>query len=69
MTTYTTNHGDMWDAIAKKTMGAEMYANQLIDANQRYSNIVKFDAGVILIIPEIVTSKSAVNLPPWKQRG
>ncbi len=59
----------MWDAIAKKTMGAEMYANQLIDANQRYSNIFKFDAGVVLIIPEIVTGKSAVNLPPWKQRG
>ncbi|MBX9866078.1 MAG: phage tail protein [Burkholderiales bacterium] len=65
--TYTTAAGDMWDKIAKEQLGSEYLSNQLIDANFKYSKVVKFEAGVVLNIPEIVQNKSKVNLPPWKR--
>lgn len=66
---YTTNAGDMWDSIAKSQMGNEFYANQLIDANFQYSNIVKFKAGVEVIIPDVIPLESAASLPPWRRNG
>lgn len=66
MTSYVTKKGDMWDQIALDTLGSELYANQLIDANFAYSKLMVFDAGVELIIPSINTAKSDVDLPPWK---
>ena len=66
MTTYTTKKGEMWDQIALEQLGNGKYANQLIDMNFQHSNVVKFDAGVVLVLPVIVASRSAVNLPPWK---
>lgn len=65
--TYTTKKGDTWDMIAFETLGNEMYANQLIDANLKYSKTVIFNVGVELIIPSIRTTNNAADLPPWKR--
>ena len=62
---YTTKTGDMWDKIAKEQLGNEFYANQLIDANLKYGSIVKFDNGILLTIPDMIITKSKINLPPW----
>lgn len=67
MNRYTTKAKDTWDIIAKKTLGSEFLANQLIDANFKYSQIVFFKAGIILNIPEIILQQSTVNLPPWRR--
>lgn len=37
----------------------------LLRANQRYRNIVIFDAGVKIICPDIDIEKAS-PLPPWK---
>lgn len=66
MTSYVTKKGDMWDQIALDKLGSELYANQLIDANFVYSKTVVFEAGIELMIPSINTTKSDVDLPPWK---
>lgn len=64
--TYTTILGDMWDAIAKKMLGSEMYTDALISANLKYSHIYIFSAGITLTIPD-VPIKAEESLPPWKR--
>lgn len=68
MKVYTTNAGDMWDSIALSQLGNEFYANQIIEANLQYSNTVTFATGVKLVIPELISSNSRINLPPWKKK-
>lgn len=66
MKTYTTKQGDMWDAIAEKTMGSEGLVGDLMRANRAYVHLYTLPAGVVLNIPEV---KPAVSdtLPPWKR--
>lgn len=66
---YTTQDGDMWDSIALSQLGDSYYANQLIDANRKYSAVVIFEAGIQLTVPTIVTELSKVNVAPWKRRN
>jgi phage tail protein X len=66
--TYTTISGDMWDLIAKKTLGSEMHTHVLMNANLRHRHIFIFPAGVALAIPD-VTADTPSTLPPWKQGG
>ncbi|MBO8136806.1 MAG: tail protein X [Desulfotomaculum sp.] len=63
---YVTVQGDMWDGIAKKTLGTEYYMSELIDANPEYREYVIFPAGIKLTIPEVSTP-APNTLPPWKQ--
>ncbi len=63
---YTTKSGDMWDMIALKTLGNEMYMSELIENNYKYRNVMIFEAGIKLNIPTTPTPK-ARNLPPWKR--
>lgn len=63
---YITVSGDMWDSVAYKIWGNEMYTDKLIKNNLQYKNIFIFPAGILLDIPNIEIKKSA-DLPPWKQ--
>jgi len=63
---YTTIQGDMWDGIAKKTLGSEYYMSNLIDANPDYRETVIFSANVRLVIPDVATPIPK-KLPPWKR--
>lgn len=65
---YTTISGDMWDMIAKKTVGNEMQTDALIKANIRHRHTFIFSAGVVLTIPDIPV-KTPDSLPPWKRRS
>ncbi|MCM1165681.1 MAG: phage tail protein [Ruminococcus sp.] len=65
---YTTILGDMWDLIAFKTLGSEMYTHLLIESNLKYKDVVVFSAGVVLTVPDIETP-AASGLPPWKKGG
>lgn len=64
--TYTTILGDMWDMIAKKTLGSELYKNALMNSNLAHRHIYIFPAGIKLTIPEVPT-KTVDSLPPWKR--
>lgn len=67
MRSYTTTSGDMWDYIAYKTLGNELYMCKLIEANPKYRHMTIFPAGVVLTIPEIEKAEEIRNLPPWKR--
>jgi hypothetical protein len=56
----------MWDGIAYKTMGSELFMNALIENNLKYKEIYIFPAGITLTIPA-VTAKPSPGLPPWKR--
>lgn len=64
--TYITTSGDMWDMIARRELGNEMYTDTLMKANIKYRNTFIFPAGVALTIP-VVTMKTPDTLPPWKR--
>lgn len=64
--TYTTVQGDMWDAIAYKTLGSVAHTDALMRANQGELSHYLFPAGVVLILPELKRSVLE-SLPPWKK--
>jgi len=64
--TYKTTLGDMWDAIALKTLGSEMHKDALINSNQKHRHIYIFSAGVVLTIPAVTVAPPS-SLPPWKR--
>lgn len=57
----------MWDGIAHKLLGHTKYKDVLMNANLKYRNVYIFSAGVNLVIPDVETTVSGSNLPPWKQ--
>ncbi|GLI57364.1 hypothetical protein PM10SUCC1_28780 [Propionigenium maris DSM 9537] len=63
---YTTLQGDMWDGISHKVYGSDRYSMELIKANIRYANVVKFSSGIDLICPDIPSTSEI--LPPWRQQ-
>ena len=66
MDKYTTVQGDMWDLIAKRNYGTEKAMHVLLEANQQYSDIVVFGAGIVLNIPEY-EAPTPDTLPPWRR--
>ena len=63
-TTYTTVSGDTWDLIASQQMGKESYMKELMDANWELTDILVFDSGTELVIPD-VDIRAEENLPFW----
>lgn len=64
--TYTTRLGDTWDAIAARALGSEMYMHLMIDANPTHNYVARFEAGVVLVVPEIPDADLPSSLPPWR---
>ncbi len=64
---YITIQGDMWDSIAHKQLGDVRYTDALMRANPQYRKVYIFSAGIELNIPDVETTVSGANLPPWKQ--
>ena len=65
-TIYSTIQGDMWDSIAYKVYGNELYMYALIEANQKYRDLSIFPAGIKLKLPKI-SKGSTRAVPPWKR--
>ena len=61
---YKTVSGDAWDLIAYKQMGNESYMKLLLEANRDLVEVLRFEAGVSVVIPD-VPATSAENLPFW----
>ncbi|UTW70891.1 tail protein X [Anaerobacillus sp. HL2] len=60
--------GDLWDVIAKKTLGSEYQMIALIEANPKHRETVIFPANVVLTIPEIEPSRFVQPPPCSKMR-
>ena len=65
-TIYSTIQGDMWDSIAYKVYGNELYMHVLIEANQKYRDLSIFPVGIKLNLPKI-SKGSTRAVPPWKR--
>lgn len=65
---YVTVSGDTWDGIAKTVYGAERYADYLMQNNQAWVGVFRFDAGVVLAAPDLPEERNGL-LPPWKFEG
>lgn len=68
-TEYVTSENDSFDLIAFKKYGDEFYASLIIEHNVRYADVVLFDAGTVLSLPEIEVTESDKSLPPWRQNN
>lgn len=67
MRKYYTVSGDTWDQIALDFYGEERTLGTLIAANPQHSDVVVFDAGVELLIPEQPEHPLPETLPPWRR--
>lgn len=67
MKKYVTVSGDTFDIIAKKILGDEMLAEQIMSANLHLIDYIVFPANVEVNIPEVTIETKSNNLPPWRK--
>lgn len=67
MRKYTTVSGDMFDLVAKKELGDELYVTEVLGVNLDKADIIFFPAGVELNIPATPGPIPDETLPPWKR--
>ena len=65
---HKTKQGETWDLISMMHYDTPHKVAELISANPEYSNVLIFDAGIELKIPQLEAEKIS-TLPPWKQGG
>lgn len=66
--TYTTRQGDTFEKIAWNQMGSSESMCDIIRANRQYMDVAVFEAGVELVIPEVVKRPIIIeNTPPWRR--
>ena len=64
---YTTIQGDTFDGIAFEYYSDEKLASTIIDANPEYSDVLIFDAGIVLTIPILEDKEDTpASAPPWR---
>jgi phage tail protein X len=61
----STISGDTFDIIAQREYGNCMLIGPLIDANLDYANVMFFDQGVTINIPEVTIAPAQIAGPPW----
>lgn len=64
---YMTREGDTFDLLALSLYGHENKASVLIQANPDYCDVLIFDAGITLVVPEVAPTASPSTLPPWRR--
>lgn len=64
---YKTVQGDSFDLIALLNYGHERHASFIIQANPDYGDVLIFEAGVTLNLPELPAPAKASTLPPWRR--
>ena len=65
--TYKTVEGDTFDLLAITFYDEERLASTIIQANPDYCDVVIFDAGVELTIPDEPAAEAPSSLPPWRR--
>lgn len=68
MRKFLASDGDTWDSVAYKTTGDEFQCDAIRQLNEReYGDILVFEGGEILKIPEDVAKKSKFIKTPWEE--
>lgn len=66
MKEYITKQGETWDMISLRMYGTEYHVTELILENHDYGNIVVFEGGELLRIPELSNTDTSL-LAPWRR--
>lgn len=64
---HTAAAGETWDQIAFKYYTDEFQASALIKANKKYKDVLIFEGGEVLTIPEQEEEAAPDTLPPWRR--
>lgn len=64
---YVTVDGDAYDLLAIAFYNDEKKASYIIQANERYTGTLIFDAGIRLRIPILDIMNIPDTLPPWRK--
>lgn len=65
MNYYTTKQGDTFDAIALRYLGNEYLFIDLIRLNYKYRDVIVFDEGIKLAIPDNIEIDNDSDIPEW----
>lgn len=65
---HKTKQGETWDLISIMYYETPHKVADLISENPEYSDVLIFEEGIELKIPQLETD-SIGTLPPWKQGG
>lgn len=65
MKQYIACSGDTWDSISYKVFDNEFLYTNLMDANRQFSDMVTFDGGEVITIPDEITVENMVIPTPW----
>lgn len=66
---HVTVEGDTFDGLALHYYDDEKLAHSIIQANPDYCDVLIFEAGVVLDIPEVSTVTLPETLPPWRRNA
>ena len=66
---YRTVQGDAFDGIAWRIWGREHMAHLLAEANPDHADVLVFEPGVELGIPDVEPKTIVADLPPWYAGG
>lgn len=66
---HKTVQGETFDSLALLYFNEETLASNIIAANLDYCDVLIFDAGVELIIPDEADVELPETLPPWRRDG
>ena len=64
---HITVQGDTFDALALLYFDEETLASEIIQANPDYCDVLIFDEGVELTIPDAAEVTFPETLPPWRR--
>jgi nucleoid-associated protein YgaU len=64
---YIAKAGDTWDLIAFNFYGNEMKSTDIMEVNPRLTDIVIFEGGEVLNLPENVETADNSTLAPWRR--
>ena len=67
MPNYVTVEGDTFDMLALKFYSNEKLASVIIQANPDYCDTLIFEAGIPLVIPDVIEATLPGSLPPWRR--
>lgn len=63
---YTAMAGETWDFLALCAYDDEALASVLIEANPRYCDVLIFEGGELIRIPNIEPVAVSESIPPWR---
>lgn len=67
--THITVEGDTFDGLALHYYNDEKLAHSIIQGNPDHCDVLIFEAGVSLDIPEVSTVTLPETLPPWRRNA